>query len=132
MHHEEIILFYTLIVSAFLSQIRFRYFSIHFPFQCVGPHFVLIIRQIAPFILLIFTNAILESTQGNRVLCRIHQFSRLNADNFTGVCRYFFQSGGESAARKEVLLFFFVNVVFVCLFVLFVFFKFHEVSSLGL
>ena len=28
--------------------------------------------------------------------------------------------------------FFFVNVVFVCLFVLFVFFKFHEVSSLGL
>ena len=80
-----------------------------------------------------FTNAILESTQVNRVLCRIHQFSRLNADNFTGVCRYFFQSGGESAARKEVLLFFFVNVVFVCLlFVLFVFFKFHEVSSLGL
>ena len=51
---------------------------------------------------------------------------------FTCVCRYFFQSGGESAARKEVLLFFFVNVVFVCLFVLFVFFKFHEVSSLGL
>lgn len=66
------------------------------------------------------------------MLCRIHQFSRLNADNFTGVFRYFFQSGGESAARKEVLLFFFVNVVFVCLFVLFVFFKFHEVSSLGL
>ena len=119
MHHEEIIWFYTLIVSAFLSQIRFRYFSIHFPFQCVGPHFVLIIRQIAPFILLIFTNAILESTQGNRVLCRIHQFSRLNADNFTGVFRYFFQSGGESAARKEVLLFFLLMLLlFVCLFCL--------------
>lgn len=106
-------------MSAFLSQIRFRYFSIHFPFQCVGPHFVLIIRQIAPFILLIFTNAILESTQGNRVLCRIHQFSRLNADNFTGVCRSFFQSGGESAARKEVLLFFLLMLLlFVCLFCL--------------
>lgn len=31
MHHEEIILFYTLIVSAFLSQIRFRYFFHTFP-----------------------------------------------------------------------------------------------------
>ena len=67
------------------------------------------------------------------MLCRIHQFSRLNADNFTGVFRYFFQSGGESAARKEVLLFFLLMLfLFVCLFVLFVFFKFHEVSSLGL
>lgn len=63
------------------------------------------------------------------MLCRIHQFSRLNADNFTGVFRYFFQSGGESAARKEVLLFF---LLMLFLFVLFVFFKFHEVSSLGL
>lgn len=50
---------------------------------------------------------------------RIHQFSRLNADNFTGVCRYFFQSGGESAARKEVLLFFLLMLfLFVCLFCL--------------
>ena len=34
--------------------------------------------------------------------------------------------------ERRYCFFFFVNVVFVCLFVLFVFFKFHEVSSLGL
>lgn len=119
MHHEEIILFYTLIVSAFLSQIRFRYFFHTFPISMCRTTFCPYSSSNSSFYSLIFTNAILESTQGNRVLCRIHQFSRLNADNFTGVCRYFFQSGGESAARKEVLLFFLSMLfLFVCLFCL--------------